>query len=156
MNQEAQIEKSFIEILTQRENQWTFRDDIKTEVALWKNLRGHINRINLAKLDGISLTDKEFEQLKVEFKRLTATPFNASQWLRGENGVAAINIEREDVKLGKVSLVLFSNKDIAGGISSYEVVNQIKPDATTDMRGDVHLTRNTENVYSLLSSIGNP
>jgi len=156
VNQEAQIEKSFIEILTQRENQWTFRDDIKTEVALWKNLRGHINRINLAKLDGISLTDKEFEQLKVEFKRLTATPFNASQWLRGENGVAAINIEREDVKLGKVSLVLFSNKDIAGGISSYEVVNQIKPDATTDMRGDVHLTRNTENVYSLLSSIGNP
>jgi len=86
--------------------------------------------------------EKEFEQLKVEFKRLTATPFNASQWLRGENGVAAINIEREDVKLGRVSLVLFSNKDIAGGISSYEVINQIKPDAITDMRGDVTLLVN--------------
>ncbi|OIB01444.1 DEAD/DEAH box helicase [Paenibacillus sp. LC231] len=142
MNHEAQTEKSFIEILTQRENQWTYRDDIKTEAALWDNLRRHINRINLARLDGVPLTDKEFEQLKVEFMRLTATPFNASQWLRGENGVAAIHVEREDVKRGRVSVVLFSNKDIAGGISSYEVVNQIKPDTNTDMRGDVTLLIN--------------
>ena len=142
MNQEAQIEKSFIDILTQRENQWTYRDDIKTETALWDNLRSHINRINMACLDAVLLTNKEFEQLKVEFKRLTATPFGASQWLRGENGVAAINIEREDVKYGRVSLVLFSNKEIAGGISSYEVVNQIKPDADANMRGDVTLLIN--------------
>jgi len=84
--------------LTQRDNQWTYRDDIKSETALWGNLCGHINRINIARLDGVPLTDKEFEQLKVEFKRLTATLFGAPQWLRGENGVAAINIEREDVK----------------------------------------------------------
>jgi type I restriction enzyme R subunit len=142
MNQEAQIEKSFIDILTQRENQWTYRDDIKSETALWDNLRGHINRINLAKLDGIPLTDKEFEQLKVEFKRLTATPFGASQWLRGENGIASINIEREDTSKGRVSLILFSNKEIAGGISSYEVVNQIKPDADANLRGDVTLLIN--------------
>lgn len=142
MMPENQIEKTFIDILTMRENQWTYRDDIKTESALWENLRGHINRINLARLDGIPLTDREFEQLKVEFKRLTATPFSSSQWLRGENGVAFISIEREEVKLGRISLVLFSNKDIAGGISSYEVVNQIKPDANTDMRGDVTLLVN--------------
>ena len=142
MNQEAQIEKSFIDILTQRENQWTYRDDIKTEAALWENLRGHVYRINIARLNGIPLTDKEFEQLKVEFKRLTATPFGASQWLRGENGVASINIEREDIKQGRVSLILFSNKEIAGGISSYEIVNQIKPDADANMRGDVTLLIN--------------
>jgi len=142
MNQENQIEKSFIDILTMRENQWTYRDDIKTEAVLWANLRVHINRINIARLDGVPLTDKEFEQLKVEFKRLTATPFGASQWLRGENGVAAINIEREDVKYGRKSLVLFSNKEIAGGISSYEVVNQVKPDADANMRGDVTLLIN--------------
>jgi len=142
MNHEAQIEKSFIDILTQRENQWTYRDDIKTEAALWDNLRGHINRINMARLDGVSLTDKEFEQLKVEFKRLTATPFGASRWLRGENGIAAISIERDDVKHGRTSLILFSNKDIAGGISSYEVVNQVKPDADVNLRGDVTLLIN--------------
>jgi len=142
MNNEAQIEKNFIDILSQRENQWTYRDDIKTEAALWENLRRHINRINIAKLEGALLTDKEFERLKVEFKRLTSTPFNASRWLRGENGVAAVNIEREDIRYGNVSLVLFSNKEIAGGISSYEVVNQIKPDADADLRGDVTLLIN--------------
>ncbi|MCL2522410.1 MAG: HsdR family type I site-specific deoxyribonuclease [Erysipelotrichales bacterium] len=142
MNYETQMEKSFIEILTQRENQWTYREDIKDEAALWENLRGHINRINIARLEGVLLTNKEFDQLKVEFKRLTTTPFGASQWLRGENGVAAINIERDDVKHGRVSLVLFSNKAITGGISSYEVVNQIKPDADSNMRGDVTLLIN--------------
>jgi len=79
MSKEAQIEKNFIDILSQRENQWTYRNDIKSETALWENLRGHINRINIARLDGVPLTDKEFDQLKVEFKRLTATPFGASQ-----------------------------------------------------------------------------
>ena len=142
MSKETQIEKIFIELLTQRENQWTYRNDIKSETALWENLRNHINRINTAALDGTVLTDKEFERLKVEFKRLTATPFGASQWLRGENGVAAINIEREDATQSKVSLVLFSNKEIAGGFSCYEVVNQIKPDADTNLRGDVTLLIN--------------
>jgi type I restriction enzyme R subunit len=137
---ENQIEKDFIDILTLRENQWTYRNDIKTETALWDNLRSHINRINVAKLDGISLSDNEFSRLVVEFKRLTATPFGASQWLRGENGTASIKIERDDTS--RVSLVLFSNKDIAGGISSYEVVNQITPDADKNMRGDVTLLIN--------------
>ena len=143
MTQENQIEKTFIDILTMRENQWAYRNDIKTESALWDNLRGHINRINLAQLDGILLTDNEFEQVKNEFKRLTQTPFLAFQWLRGENGIAQISIEREDISKGNIVLTLFSNKDIAGGISSYEVVNQVIP--TTENRanrGDVTLLIN--------------
>ena len=137
---ELKIEKDFIGILAERENQWTYRNDIKTEAALWENLRGHINRINIAKLDGVPLSDAEFNRLVVEYKRLTATPFGASQWLRGENGTASIAIERDDTS--RVSLVLFSNKDIAGGISSYEVVNQITPNADATMRGDVTLLIN--------------
>ena len=92
MTSENQIEKTFIDILTMRENQWTYRTDIKTEAALWDNLRKHINRINIAALDGVPLTDKEFELVKSEFRRLTQTPFSASVWLRGENGVAQISI----------------------------------------------------------------
>ena len=142
MKNEAYIENTLIEILTERENQWTYRNDIKTEAALWNNLREHINRINIAQLEGISLTDKEFTQVKNEFRRLTQTPFPASQWLRGENGIAQISIERDDSK-GKVSLTLFSNKDIAGGISSYEVVNQIVPETFGNTkRGDVTLLIN--------------
>ncbi|MCL2244520.1 MAG: type I restriction endonuclease, partial [Treponema sp.] len=150
MKNEAYIENTLIEILTERENQWTYRNDIKTETALWDNLREHINRINVAPLEGILLTDNEFTQVKNEFKRLTHTPFLASQWLRGENGIAQIAIERdclpagqEGLSKGNVSLTLFSNKDIAGGISSYEVVNQIVPETFgTVKRGDVTLLIN--------------
>jgi len=52
MISENQIEQSLMDILTQRENQWAYRPDIKTETALWSNLRHHINRINLKELDG--------------------------------------------------------------------------------------------------------
>ena len=143
MTTENQIEKNFIEILTLREKQWTYRADIKTEAALWNNLREHINRINFAKLEGIALTDGEFQQVQSEFKRLTQTPFLGSVWLKGESGVAQIAIEREDVSKGSVSLILFSNKDIAGGISSYEVVNQVAPASEgRQNRGDVTLLIN--------------
>jgi len=81
--------------------------------------------------------------VKNEFRRLTQTPFLASQWLRGENGIAQISIEREDNSKGNVTLTLFSNRDIAGGISSYEVVNQIVPDTFGHIkRGDVTLLIN--------------
>jgi len=143
MTHEAQIENAFIGILTERENQWIYRRDVKTETALWENLRGHINRINIAQLNGVVLTDSEFAQVKNEFRRLTRTPFLASQWLRGENGIAQISIEREDNSKGNVTLTLFSNRDIAGGISSYEVVNQIVPETFGRIkRGDVTMLIN--------------
>ncbi len=145
MTHENEIEKTFIEILTMRANQWTYRSDLKSEAALWANLRGHINRINVAGLDGEPLTDVEFKQIKTEFRRLTQMPFSASQWLRGENGIAQIAIERENISKGRVTLTLFSNKDIAGGISSYEVVSQIVPNIDgipQKTRGDVTLLIN--------------
>ena len=117
---EQMIENQFIQILSEKENQWTYRPDLKSEEALWQNFRSHLNRINLAVLEEQLLTDKEFKQVKVEFSRLTGTPFLASQWLRGENGVAQVLLEREDGK--KVTLEVFRNKDISGGTSSYEVV----------------------------------
>ena len=145
MQSEAQIEKTFIDILTERDNQWTYRGDIKTEKALWDNVRNHINRINVAELDGILLSDNEFAQVQNEFKRHTATPFLASQWLRGENGIAKLTVERDDTTKKPIPLTLFSNKDIAGGISSYEVVNQIAPNTDEkqkSLRGDVTLLIN--------------
>ena len=97
---EQMIENQFIQILSEKENQWTYRPDLKSEEALWQNFRSHLNRINLAVLEEQLLTDKEFKQVKVEFSRLTGTPFLASQWLRGENGVAQVLLEREDGKTG--------------------------------------------------------
>lgn len=140
MTAEKEIENQFIHILSEAENQWRYREDIRTESALWQNLRMHLNRINQAQLAGTPLTDVEFERIKVEFGRLTATPFQASQWLRGENGVAQIFLEREDTS--KIVIEFFRNKDVAGGISSYEVVNQIVPATDRVTRGDVTLLIN--------------
>lgn len=140
MTAEKEIENQFIHILSEAENQWRYREDIRTESALWQNLRMHLNRINQAQLAGTPLTDVEFERIKVEFGRLTATSFKASQWLRGENGVAQISLEREDTS--KIVIEFFRNKDVAGGISSYEVVNQIVPATDKVTRGDVTLLIN--------------
>ena len=139
---ENQLEQTLIDILTERTNQWTYRADIKTETALWDNLRNHINRINTAKLDGEPLTDKELNSLKIAYRLATQTPFQAAQWLRGENGRCALTIDREDIRKGRITLELFSNNDIAGGISSYEVVNQIQSDGEIDLRSDVTLLIN--------------
>lgn len=95
MSSELSIENQFIHILSEKENQWRFRSDLKTEADLWSNFRNHLNRLNTAVLEGLALTDTEFERVRVELLRLTSSPFLASQWLRGENGVAQILLERE-------------------------------------------------------------
>ncbi|WP_416148917.1 type I restriction endonuclease subunit R [Salipaludibacillus sp. HK11] len=143
---EAEIEAYLIEVLGEGHNQWTFRSDLKSEADLWKNLRQKITQNNLSELGDQPLTDKEFDALKTELLLRTQTPFDAAKWLKGENGIARITIEREDTNLGSVSLVLYSNQDIGGGISSYEVVNQIakKSDQSEgrDRRFDVTLLIN--------------
>lgn len=140
MTSELSIESQFIHILSEQENQWRFRPDLKTEADLWVNFRMHLNRLNTAVLEGLMLTDLEFERVRIEFLRLTSSPFLASQWLRGENGVAQILLERESGD--KISLEAFRNKDIAGGTSAYEVVHQIVPDTERSTRGDVTLLIN--------------
>lgn len=44
---ENQLEQTLIDILTKKENQWTYRPDIKTEDAMWENLRHHISRFTI-------------------------------------------------------------------------------------------------------------
>jgi len=140
---ENEIENRLIEVLSTKKNQWIYRPDLKTEADLWNNLRGHINRINKRELDDIPLTDSEFENLKSRFGAETSNPFKASQWIRGENGIASLKIPSEANRINKdITLDIFSNKDICGGISSYEVVNQITPKADRGMRGDVTLLIN--------------
>ncbi|QKS69718.1 type I restriction endonuclease subunit R [Paenalkalicoccus suaedae] len=143
---EAEIESHLIEVLGDGHNQWTYRNDLKSEEDLWQNLRQKITQNNLSELGDQPLTDKEFEAIKTELLLRTQTPFDAAKWLKGENGIARITIERENDQAGFVSLILYSNQDIGGGISSYEVVNQIakKRDQSEgrDRRFDVTLLIN--------------
>ena len=144
-NDEATIEKHLIDVLGQGHNQWNYREDLKSEEDLWKNLRQKITQNNLSEIKEHPITDKEFDSIKMELLTHTKTPFHAAKWLKGENGIARITIEREDASLGAMSLILYSNQDIGGGISTYEVVNQIakkKSDDERERRFDVTLLIN--------------
>ena len=144
--EEAEIESHLIDVLGEGHNQWTYRSDLKSEADLWANLRQKITQNNLSELNEQPLTDKEFDAVKTELLLRTQTPFDAAKWLKGENGIARITIEREDSQLGSASLILYSNQDIGGGISSYEVVNQIAKQSSRengrDRRFDVTLLIN--------------
>lgn len=129
---ELEIENHLIKVLGEGHNQWNYRPDLKSEADLWKNLRDKIDIRNKAELEGDSLTDSEFERIKTEILSRTQTPFDAAKWLKGENGIARITIEREDSSLGSISVEVYSNRDIAGGYSSYEVVNQIAKQGTRE------------------------
>lgn len=122
---ELEIERQLIEVMGEGHNQWNYRPDLKSEADLWQNLRKIITQNNLSEIGEHPISDKEFDKIKTEISNKTQTPFDAARWLKGENGIARITIERDDVSLGSVSLVLYSNHDIGGGISTYEVVHQI-------------------------------
>ena len=122
---ELAVEQRLIEVLGEGHNQWNYRPDLKSEADLWDNLRHKITRNNLSEIGEHPITDKEFDTIKTELLSKTQTPFDAARWLKGENGIARITIEREDASLGSMSLILYSNRDIGGGISTYEVVHQI-------------------------------
>lgn len=145
-NDEGEVERHLIEVLGEGHNQWNYRPDLKSEEDLWNNLRQKITQNNLSEIGENPISDKEFDSIKTELLMRTQTPFEAARWLKGENGISRITIEREDVSLGSMSLVLYSNQDIGGGISTYEVVHQIAKQKTNidgrDRRFDVTLLIN--------------
>ena len=121
---EAAMEKALITQLTQDISQWTYRKDIVDEASLWANFRKKLNQNNLAVLDGAPITDTEFNQIQQYMLDVAKSPYKAALWLAGENGEAIIPLTREDASKGSIHLMVVSNREIAGGRSSYEVINQ--------------------------------
>ena len=121
---ESEMEDLLIKQLSCDVSQWTYRPDLTTEEALWNNLREKLNRNNIDKLQGIPLTDMEMAQVKQFLLDQAATTYKAARWLSGEHQVAQIPILREDASLGEVSLMAVNSREVAGGSSSYEVINQ--------------------------------
>lgn len=123
---ESEMEDLLIKQLTCDVSQWTYRPDLTTEEALWNNLREKLNRNNIDKLQGIPLTDGEMAQVKSFLLDQAATTYKAARWLSGEHQVAQIPILRDDASLGEVSLMAVNSREVAGGSSSYEVINQFQ------------------------------
>ena len=125
---EAAMEKALIAQLTQDISQWTYRKDIVDEDTLWANFRKKLDQNNLAVLDGVPITDVEFGQIQQYMLDVAKSPYKAALWLAGENGEAIIPLTREDAAKGSIHLMAVSNREIAGGRSSYEVINQFISD----------------------------
>lgn len=141
VSEEIKLENQLIDQLCHGASQWTYREDLKTEADLWDNLRTILNRNNKAILDGVPLTDAEFKQVQ---NTLSFNSFYAAATsIRGENGIMKVEVRREDASLGTVRLHVLNNNDIAGGMSVYEVVNQVRhEDDHKDRRLDVTLLIN--------------
>jgi len=123
---ESEMEELLIKQLSCDVSQWTYRPDLTTEDALWNNLREKLNRNNIDKLQGVPLTDGEMNQVKQFLLDQAATTYKAARWLSGEHQVAQIPLLREDASLGEVSLMAVNSREVAGGSSSYEVINQFQ------------------------------
>lgn len=121
--EESKIEKQMIEQLISGESQWTYREELNTEELLWKNFFEKLEQNNVSVLDGNPLTEQEKEQVKNQLNFVNY--YEAAKWIAGENGIAKVQVQREDASLGTIRLEVLWRDNVAGGKSSYEVVNQV-------------------------------
>lgn len=140
---EQEMEKRLIKLLCEKESQWTYAD-FKTEDELWDNFFYQLFQNNKDKLKSIPFT--ESEKLSIKNQLNFSSFYNAAVWLAGENGVAQVELHREDASLGSMQLKVISSKEIAGGQSNYQIINQFKADKNDfqdqDARFDVTLMIN--------------
>ncbi|MGX7196348.1 type I restriction endonuclease subunit R, EcoR124 family [Enterococcus olivae] len=120
------LENNLVQSLINGDSQWVYRKDLHTEEELWENFRQKLEVNNKDVLQGVPLTEQEFRQIQNQLN--FSSFYKAAIWLTGENGVAKVEVQREDAKLGTIRLRVINRQDIAGGISSYEVINQFKSD----------------------------
>jgi len=123
---ELEIERQLIEQLTSGESQWTYRPDLKNEGQLWDNFFEKLAQNNVALLADHPLTEQEKRQIKNQLNFVSY--YEAAKWLAGENGIAKVEVQREDASLGTIRLAVIWRDNIAAGKSSYEVVNQVERD----------------------------
>lgn len=116
---ETQIEKKLIEQLSMGDSQWTYRPDLRTEEDLWKNFRMILENNNQDRLEGVPLSDTEFERIKNQI--VSSSFYDAGQKLQGENGIFVVKIQRETKP---VILKVFDRRMKTGGTSVYEIINQ--------------------------------
>lgn len=121
---EREIENRLIAQLVAGDSQWTYRKDLTDEASLWQNFRIILERNNLAILNGEPLTDPEFRQVQNQLR--FSNFYEAATWLSGENGIAKVEVRREDAALGTIRLNVIHRDHIAGGKTVYEVVNQFE------------------------------
>lgn len=94
---------------------------MKTENDLWANFKYILEQNNKDRLNGESLTESEFEQVKNQLQ--FSSFYRAGEWLVGENGKVQVHVQKNTERL---LLVVMNHEHITGGSSVYEVINQYK------------------------------
>lgn len=139
---ELEIERDLINQLTKGESQWVYRPDLNSEEKLWDNFFEKLEENNVRVLADHLLTKSEKNQIKNQLNFVNF--YEAAKWIAGENGIAKVQVQREDASLGIIRLEVLWRNNVAGGKSSYEVVHQVMTggDGIRQRRGDVTLLIN--------------
>lgn len=140
--EELSIEVDLINQLTRGESQWVYRPELNTEEQLWNNFFEKLEANNVRFLNDVPLTNSEKNQIKNQLNFINF--YEAAKWIAGENGIAKVQVQRENASLGTIRLEVLWRNNVAGGKSSYEVVNQIMTggEDIRHRRGDVTLLIN--------------
>ena len=108
-----------------------FLDGNKQKVTvqtLIDNWRNELNRINADQLEGVALTDSEFNQVMSKVNQITNS-YEATKLLAMEEGKGKIDgIYRESlpgVTRKQITLSIFKKAAVSGGDSSYQVAREI-------------------------------
>lgn len=139
---ELAIERDLINQLTKGESQWVYRPDLNSEEKLWDNFFEKLEENNVRVLADHPLTHSEKNQIKNQLNFVNF--YEAAKWIAGENGIAKVQVQREDASLGTIRLEVLWRNNVAGGKSSYEVVHQVMTggEGIRQRRGDVTLLIN--------------
>lgn len=139
---ELEFERDLINQLTKGESQWVYRPDLNSEEKLWNNFFEKLEENNVRVLADHPLTHSEKNQIKNQLNFVNF--YEAAKWIAGENGIAKVQVQREDAGLGTIRLEVLWRNNVAGGKSSYEVVHQVMTggEGIRQRRGDVSLLIN--------------
>ena len=80
-----------------------YRPDLKNEDQLWDNFFEKLAQNNVALLADHPLTEQEKRQIKNQLNFINY--YEAAKWLAGENGIAKVEVQREDASLGTIRLL---------------------------------------------------
>src|SRR5690625_3077647 len=105
--------------------------------------RAELNRINADQLEGVPLTDNEFDQVIAQVKQI-ANSYEASKILAMEQSTGKIDgIYRDnhpDITRQQITLTIFKKAQVSGGDSSYRIAREVE--SPNDNRFDLVLLIN--------------
>jgi type I restriction enzyme R subunit len=130
---ERTFQQNFVEALA--EYKWDAMEELNgnthevTVADLIKNWRVQLNRINADQLEGVPLTDEEFNQVLAKVSQISNS-YEAAKLLSIEESTGKIDgIYRDDnlnVTRRQITLTIFKKAEVRGGDSSYQIAREVK------------------------------